>query len=121
MRKLIASFRFASAGLAYLLWSQRNVRIHLIAAVLAIVAGFVLRISKLDWALVVAAIAAVIAAEAFNTALELLADRVSTERDPLIGRAKDVAAAAVLITAIGAFAIGIIVFGPPLLALFQRG
>lgn len=71
--------------------------------------------------MVIAAIIAVIAAEAFNTAIELLADRISTERDPLIGRAKDMAAAAVLITAIGAVTIGIIVFGPPLLALFRRG
>lgn len=63
MRKLIASFRFAFAGLAYLLRSQRNARLHLIAAILAVVAGFVLKIERTDWALVVVAIALVFAAE----------------------------------------------------------
>jgi diacylglycerol kinase len=120
MRKLTASFRFAFAGFATLLRSQRNARIHLIAAVLAVFAGFILKINRFDWAWIIVAITLVFAAEAFNTALELLANRVSPERDPLIGQAKDLAAAAVLITAIGALGIGIIVFGPPLLAAFHR-
>lgn len=121
MRKLIASFRFAFAGLATLLRSQRNARIHLVAAMLAVIAGFVSKISWQDWALIIFAITLVLAAEAFNTALEQLADRVSPERDPRIGRAKDLAAAAVLIVAIGAIGIGIVVFGPPLLAAFHHG
>jgi diacylglycerol kinase len=121
MRKLIASFRFVFAGLAYLLRSQRNVRFHLIAAILAVVAGFVLKIGRLDWTLIIMAITLVFAAESFNTALELLADRISSEHDPLIGRAKDVAAAAVLITTIGAVGTAIVVFGPALHTAFQRG
>jgi len=116
MRKFFNSFRFAFAGLAYLLRTQRNARIHLLAALLVIGAGFFLRISYSDWAWLIVAIVQVYTAEAFNTAIELLADRITTENDEKIRRAKDLAAAAVLLTAFGAVAIGLFILGPHLYA-----
>jgi diacylglycerol kinase len=75
-----------------------------------------LQINRLDWCLIALATASVWAAEAFNTAVERLADRVTTERDPLIKQAKDLAAGAVLLACAGAVAVGLLVLGPPLWA-----
>jgi diacylglycerol kinase (ATP) len=77
--------------------------------------GLILGLSRLEWCAVVLACAAVWSAEALNTALELLADATTQEMHPLIGQAKDVAAGAVLVTAIGAAVVGLLVFGPHLL------
>jgi len=68
----------------------------------------------IEWCLVILAIALVIACEAINTAIEFLTDRVSTEPHPLSGKAKDVAAGAVLISSAGAAVIGVMIFGPKL-------
>ena len=76
--------------------------------------GLCARISGVEWALVVFAIGAVWAAEAINTAIELLADAAVPDRHPLVGAAKDVAASAVLIAAISAAVVGAIVFLPRL-------
>lgn len=72
-------------------------------------------LSTLEWALVALASALVLSAEAMNTAVEKLADRVSPEKHPLVRDAKDAAAAAVLIAAIGAAVLGVLVFAPALL------
>ena len=81
-------------------------------------AGVWWRIERWEWVAVAFAVTAVLAAEAFNTAVETLADAVKPERHPLVGRAKDLAAAGVLLTAGGAAAVGLIVFGPRVWALF---
>lgn len=107
-----ASFRNAFRGLATLLRTQPNIRIHAVATAVVLLAGMACRLSRADWLWVVAAICAVWVAESFNTAIEFLADAVSLEHHPLIGKAKDAAAAAVLVTAIGAAVIGVLVFGP---------
>lgn len=120
MRKLFKSFRFSFAGLAYLLRTQRNARIHSLAALLVIGTGVFLKIGYPDWCWLIVAIALVFAAEAFNTALELLADRITTENDEKIRRAKDVAAAAVLLIALGAAGIGIVILGPYFRVFFCR-
>jgi diacylglycerol kinase (ATP) len=120
MRKLIASFRFAFSGLGYLLRTQRNARLHLLAAVVVIGTGITLKVSRTDWVWLILAIALVFAAEAFNTAIELLADRITSEHDEKIGRAKDLAAAAVLITALSAAGIGLVILGPPLISAFRH-
>jgi diacylglycerol kinase (ATP) len=91
----------------------------LLATVAVLIAGFVLRISKIEWCIIILTCAAVWTAEALNTALELLADAVSKETHPVIGQAKDVAAGAVLITAFGALMVGVLVFGPHILALLD--
>ena len=79
---------------------------------MVIVLGFVLRISGADWCWVVLAIMAVWTAEALNTAVEFLTDVASPTYHPIAGKAKDVAAGAVLIAAIGSVVIGLLVFGP---------
>ena len=109
------SFRFAFAGIWTLLKTQHNMRIHLVAAVLAIGCGVYVGLTRIEWCIVILTIMAVWVAEACNTAIEFLADRVSTDHHPLIKNAKDIAAAAVLITAIGAVIIGAIIFLPYML------
>jgi len=108
------SFRYALAGLRTLLMTQHNAWIHAVATVLVVVAGLVLGLSAAEWCWLVLAMTLVWMAEALNTALEFLADAVTQDFHPLILQAKDVAAAAVLIAAIGALVIGLLVFGPHL-------
>ncbi len=93
---------------------ERNFRLELASAALVLLAGLGLQASAGEWALLLLAIFWVLGMEAMNSAVETLADRVSRERDPLIGRAKDIAAAGVLLAAIGAAMIGLIVFLPKL-------
>lgn len=114
---LLRSFKYAGQGLALLLRSQRNARIHALASIAVIGAGFWVGISRMEWCVVVLAIAAVWATEGLNTAIEFLADEATKEYHPLIKKAKDAAAAAVLITAIGAAVVGMIIFGPYLFKL----
>lgn len=108
----IRSFKFAFKGLWYLLSTQHNAWIHTFATIVVVILAFVFHISMTDWCLLILTIVAVLTAEAFNTAIESLADAVITEHNPLIEKAKDVAAGAVLITAIGAVIIGCFIFIP---------
>ena len=106
------SFRFAFAGIWTLLKTQHNMWIHLVAAVVVVGCGVYVGLSPMEWCVIVLTIMAVWVAEACNTAIEFLADRISTDYHPLIKKAKDVAAGAVLITAVGAVIIGVILFVP---------
>jgi len=111
--------RLAAAlrGLGYLLRSSPNARIHLLATAVAIGLAAWLRITRGEWLWITAAIGGVWAAEALNSAVETLADRVTREHDELIGRSKDLAAGAVLLAALAAAIIGLLVFVPRLLAI----
>ncbi len=100
--------------------AEPNAKIHLLAAILVIAAGFWLGLEKVEWCLVVMAIFGVFAAEAINTAIEELTNLVSPEPHPLAGKVKDLAAAGVLFTAIGAAITGFIVFLPKILNLFVK-
>jgi len=111
----LRSFRYALAGLRTLLRTQHNAWIHAAATVAVIAAGGYFALSATEWLWLVLAMTLVWTAEAFNTALELLADAVTREQHPLIGQAKDVAAGAVLISALGALLIGVLVLGPHVL------
>jgi diacylglycerol kinase (ATP) len=115
------SFRYAGAGLRALIATQHNAWIHAGVTLAVCVVGFALGIDAGEWRWLVVAIVMVWSAEAFNTALESLADAAKPEQHPLVQRAKDTAAAAVLITAIGAALIGLLVLGPPLLAALGWG
>ena len=108
----LKSFSYAFAGVLELLRSQHNARIHLLATVLVFSVGCWFGIGAQQWALLFIACAMVWCAEALNTAIEFLADAVTTEPHPLIKKAKDVAAAAVLIVAVFSLAIGVVVFLP---------
>lgn len=115
LRQRLQSFRYAAAGLRTLLRTQHNAWIHAVATVVVIALGAYFRLAAHEWLWLVLAMTLVWTAEAFNTALELLADAVTRERHPLIGQAKDVAAAAVLLSALGALVIGLLVLGPHVL------
>ena len=112
IRDRLKSFRFAFAGIWVLLKTQHNMWIHCVVAGAVIGGGVYVGLARTEWCVLILTIMAVWTAEACNTAIEFLADRVSTEYHPLIKKAKDVAAGAVLITAIGAVIIGIILFAP---------
>ncbi len=117
----LRSFRFAFAGVATLLRTQPNARIHAVFTLAVIALGVFLRLTAAEWCWMVLAITAVLVAEALNTSLEFLADAACPERHPLVKNAKDVAAAAVLVAAIGAAVIGLLVFGPRVWAVIGGG
>ncbi|MCS7056359.1 MAG: diacylglycerol kinase family protein [Thermoflexales bacterium] len=112
---LIASFRFAFAGIAYAFRTQRNLRVHLGVMLAVVVVGFVLRLSPEQWAILALASGLVFQAELMNTALEAVVDRVSPEFHALAKAAKDCAAGAVFLTALCAVIVGLLVLGPPLI------
>jgi len=108
----LKSFTFAFAGIAYMLRTQHNAWLHLVATLAVIAAGFALNVSTDDWRWLVAAIVLVWTAEAVNTAFEHLCDVVSPEFHASVQKSKDIAAGAVLICVIGAVIIGLQVFVP---------
>lgn len=101
-----------------MLASQHNAWVHAFATVVVTALGFYFTLAKSEWCWIVLAIVAVWTAEALNTAFEILTDVASPDFHPLAGKAKDVAAGAVLISAIGAVIIGLIIFGPHVFAMF---
>ena len=115
----IRSFGYAFRGVWTMLRSQRNAWIHALATVVVLAAGFALGISVNDWKWLVLAMVSVWGAEALNTALELLADAAKPEFHPLVKQAKDVAAGAVLIAAIGAATVGALIFIPAVVSRLQ--
>lgn len=112
------SFRYAWKGILSLFAHEHNAWIHICVAFAVIVAGFVFKITTMEWCLISICIGGVFAAEGFNSAVEALADKVSQKNDPLIGKAKDIAAGAVLLFVAGAVAVGLLVFLPKLIALW---
>ena len=115
----VHSVRYALQGMRLLLATQHNAWLHAAATVAVVAAGLLLEIRVSDWCWLILAVTIVWAAEALNTAFELLADAVSPNFHSVVGQAKDVAAGAVLITAVGAVIIGLLVLGPYLLALLR--
>ena len=113
-RLRLRSFGYAGKGLATLVASQPNAQIHVVATVLVIVLGLHLGISTQNWVILILTIALVLAMEALNTSLEFICDALHPNHHPLIGKAKDVAAAAVLISALAAAFIGGLIFYPAL-------
>ncbi|TMM20781.1 MAG: phosphatase PAP2 family protein [Actinobacteria bacterium] len=109
-RTLLESFNFAVEGIIHVVRTQRNMRIHLVAAVVVLVAAIWIGVSKLELIALLLAIAFVFIAEMINSALEQAIDVATTSFDPLAKLAKDVAAGAVLIATVNAIAIGYLVF-----------
>jgi diacylglycerol kinase (ATP) len=108
----LRSVRLAVRGIGLMLRTQHNAWIHAVATVLVIVVGLALRVTPHEWCWLVLAMMAVWTAEALNTALELLADVASPDFHPLVEQAKDVAAGAVLLSALGSIGIGLLILGP---------
>ena len=117
-RSFWQSLGFAIAGVRHAFRSQRNLRIHGVIAGVVIIAALVLRISRAERAVVVSLIALVIGLELLNTAIEALVDLSSPTSHPLAKIAKDTAAGAILLVALGSLAVGLIIFLPRLWQLF---
>ena len=115
----IRSVKFAVRGIRTMLGTQHNAWIHAAATVTVIAAGVALGLSWPEWCWIVLAVVSVWTAEALNTAFEFLTDVASPNFHPIAEKAKDVAAGAVLLSAIGAVAIGLLVFGPKVWALVR--
>ena len=115
----LKSFAYALRGMVQLVRTQPNARVHLLVTVLVCAAGFYFSLGRTEWLWIIVAIVLVWSAEAFNSALEQLADVLHPGHHAGIGRAKDLAAAAVLIAALGAAVIGVLVFAPHLAALWR--
>lgn len=115
VKYIIISFKYAFNGVFALFKSERNMRIHSIATLVVIILGFCLKISSGEWCLIVICIGFVFTAEAFNTAIEKIVNKISPEKNDAAGLIKDISAGAVLISAIAALIIGLIIFIPKIL------
>lgn len=119
MKKRIKSFRYAIKGLGLLFKQEHNSRIHAVAAILVVILGFVFHVSSPEWCFLIFAIGLVFIAELINSAIENSIDLIMSEPDEKAGNAKDLAAAAVLVSAILAVLIGAIIFIPKILELIK--
>jgi diacylglycerol kinase (ATP) len=111
-RGRLQSFRHAGRGLKDLVLSEHNARVHLAMAAVTVALGLWLGVGLADWRWLIAAVAAVFMAEAFNTALERVCDLVSPQWHPLVMQAKDLAAAAVLVVCAAALLVGTLTLWP---------
>jgi len=113
----LKSFSFAFNGLKNLWKEEHNFRIHFIATVSVVIAGFVLKISTVEWIAIILSIGLVFVTEIINTSIENLSDFVSPDKNEQIKKIKDISAAGVLIAATTAFIIGLIIFLPEIFRL----
>jgi len=120
IKKRIDSFKYAFKGIGYIIKTQPNMQIHLIAAIIVILAGVFFKLSNIEWTIIVIAISIVLITETINTAIEYFVDLVSPDYNKKAGLIKDLAAGAVLFAAIGSLIIGIIIFLPKILKLINR-
>ncbi|MDG1901061.1 MAG: diacylglycerol kinase family protein [Bacteroidales bacterium] len=117
IKKHVKGFIYAFNGIRTVLYTQQNFIVHLVCGLLAIVMGIILDISIMEWTAIIIVISLVLSAEIFNTAIELLVDYISMEKNDSARDIKDISAAAVLIISIGAFATGFVIFVPKLILL----
>lgn len=115
-KRLIKSFSYALSGIRRMLRTEQNARVHLLSTLLVIAAGFFFQVSALEWCVLLLSMAVVWAAEAFNTALETLADHIFKDFHPTALCIKDLAAGAVLVAALAAAVCGLIIFVPKIIA-----
>jgi len=112
MRKFIQSFVYAWNGICYGIGAERNAKVHLISAIIVIIAGFMTGLSLLEWFIVIILICGMLALELMNSAVERVVNLLTIERHILAKQAKDLAAGAVLVYAIGSAIIGLLLFIP---------
>ena len=118
-KKLINSFKYAFAGLISSLKTEQNMRIHILAVILVIIAGFVLKISLIEWCICITLCGMVIFAELINTAIETTVDIAMPEINEKAKLAKDISAAAVLVLAISSAIVGCIIFVPKIIEILK--
>lgn len=119
VRQRIKSFRYALNGLKILIREEHNSRIHLIVTIIVVIMGIWLQISAYDWIALCLSIGLVFSAEIINSAIENLSDYISPDSQKLIKKAKDLAAAAVLVCSFIAVIVGLIVFIPKVIILLD--
>lgn len=112
MRKTIKSFGYAGRGIRFVFGTETNMKIHLVVCGLVIVCGFIFHISLIEWLFCLLCIGLVVGMEMINTSIENIVDLVSPNHHPLAGKAKDIAAGAVLICVIISVVIGLLIFVP---------
>lgn len=112
MKKRIQSFGYAIRGISHVFGTEANMKIHIAISILVIIFGMVFAISLIEWIFCLLCIGMVVAAEMLNTAIENVVDLASPEQHPLAGKAKDIAAGAVLICAVISVIIGLLIFIP---------
>lgn len=117
-RNFFQSLRHALDGIVCLYKEERNMWKHTLVAILVVVAGFLLKLSHIEWLLVTLCIVGVFACEIINTLFERLCDRMTTEYDDRIRKIKDISAGFVLLVCLGSVAVGLIIFLPKFIALF---
>lgn len=110
VKKFLNGFRFAFRGVIGVIISQRNMKVHLLAAAVAVFTGVYFQITVTEWCIVALCIGSVLAAEVFNSAIELLTDLAKPEFHPQAGQVKDAAAGAVLLISIAAASCGVAIF-----------
>jgi diacylglycerol kinase (ATP) len=120
-RSILWSFNYAIEGMIYALRTQRNMRIHVAAAVITLVGALVLGVDRISLAAIVFAISLVFVAELINTAIEAAVDIATDRYDPLAKVAKDVSAGAVLVAAMNALVVAYLVLFNPLRRVAQQG
>ncbi len=119
LKKRVYSFKYAFEGINDLFAHHPNAQVHLFALIVVVVAGVLLSISRAEWCLVIICIGIVVAAEAFNTAIEYTVDWISLEQHPMAKKIKDMAAAGVLLTTFAAVGVGLLIFLPKLFLFFD--
>jgi diacylglycerol kinase len=117
MKAFLRGFTYAFEGVAYVVRTQRNARVHVAIGLAVTLAGILFRVSAVEWAILFLAFGLVFAMEIMNTVAEATVDLVTSAQHPLAKAAKDSAAAAVLVAAVSAVAVGIAIFGPRLWGL----
>lgn len=113
----LRSFKYAFRGFVHLFRNEHNAWIHMLAAITVVIMGFSFRISADEWILIIIAIGIVFITELINTSIENLVDLLHPDKSPKAGKIKDLAAAAVLVSAIVAAIIGLIIFLPKIISL----
>jgi diacylglycerol kinase len=114
IKKRILSFQYAFEGWWYVLRTQKNAWIHALISVAVFLMAFWLNLPRQEWAILILTIMVVWMAEFANTSLEAVVDMTMPDPHPMAKIAKDVAAAAVLVGALGAVLVGLLIMGPPL-------
>lgn len=117
--RLLSSFRFAWQGIVHAMQRERNFRLHALAAVVVILAASVTKLSSTEWILIILCISGVISLELINSALERVVDLASPTIHELAKQAKDLSAAAVLVFALASAIIGILIFLPKWMEIFN--
>ncbi len=119
LKKRIKSFAYAFNGLAILVKTEHNFRIHLAATLAVLVTSIYFEVSVIEAIALILTIAMVLTAEAFNSAIENISDFISPDKHHKIKIIKDIAAGAVLISAIAALCVGLLIFVPKILSFIQ--